>query len=281
MQRFHGKHEMKISVIIPTCQPGDYLYECLNSLKNQDFPFKDFEIIIILNGTQYPYEEKILNYAKTEMSGICVNCIYSGVTGVSNARNIGIENAAGEYILFVDDDDLISANYLKELYDNRVDNGVVVSNMKSFIYDVSSLFNDYLSNAYASNKETDPENIFKLRSFLSSSCAKLIPKELIFDSRFDSTVVIGEDSLFMFLLSDRIKTINLCRNSDVLYYRRVRPGSASGKKKSLFSRINLSCKLIAKYTIIYVKRITKYNFFLYLSRVAGSILSICYKPRVA
>jgi len=270
---------MKISIIIPTYQPGDYLYECLSSLKRQDFSHQDFEVIIILNGTQHPYENAILNYISVEMAGVFVNYTYSSISGVSNARNIGIDNAVGEYILFLDDDDLISANYLKELYGNRVENGVVVSNLKPFMYDISCLSGDYLSNAYNSNRKTNPENIFKLRSFLSSSCAKLIPKKLISGSRFDSSVTIGEDSLFMFLLSDRLKTINICPDPEALYYRRVRSSSASGKKKSMFSRINLSCKLIIKYTAIYIKRIPDYNFFLYLSRVVGSMLSVFNKPR--
>lgn len=264
---------MKISVIIPTYQPGDYLYDCLSSLKTQNFPYCDFEVIIVLNGTQHPYEEKILNYVNTEMADIFVNYIYSNISGVSNARNIGMENTKGEYILFVDDDDLISSDYLHELYNYRVENGIVNSNMKPFKHDVLNLSDNFLSNAYSSNRKTNPENLLKLRSFLSTPCAKLIPEKIILDSRFDPSVAIGEDSLFMFLLSDRIKTINLCPNPDVLYYIRMRHDSASRKKRALFFRINSSCRLIAKYTNIYIRHISRYNFLLYLSRVAGTILS--------
>jgi len=265
---------MKISVIIPTYRPEEYFYDCLSSLKNQDFSCRDFEIIIVLNGLRHPYENAILNYVNSEMTNVSVNYIYSDVPGVSNARNIGIENATGEYIFFVDDDDLISANYLRELYDYRIKDGIVVSNIKSFNNNTSDLFDDYLSRAYASNRKTDPGNILKLRSFLSMSCGKLISVELIRDSRFDPRVVVGEDSLFMFLLSDRIKKIKLCLNSDALYFRRIRPHSASRKRKSLFIRISIMLKLVIKYTAIYFKSIKNYNFWLYSTRIAGSIITI-------
>ncbi|MCL1926085.1 MAG: glycosyltransferase family 2 protein [Syntrophorhabdaceae bacterium] len=265
---------MKISIIIPTYQPGDYLYECLGSLKNQDFLRKDFEIIIVLNGIRHPYENNILNHMNTEMSGVLVNYIYTGISGVSNARNIGIDNADGEYILFVDDDDLVSANYLKELYNSRVKNGIMVSNVGPFVQNISNLSNDYLSNAYASNKKTSPDDFFKLRSFLSTCWGKLIPRELILDGRFYTDIAISEDSLFMFLVAGRVETINLCSNSDVLYYRRLRPNSASRKKKSLFLRLNLLRKLLVRYTAIYVKNIPGYSFKLYLSRIAGSVIAL-------
>ena len=265
---------MKISIIIPTYQPGDYFYECLDSLKNQCFSSKDFEVVIVLNGTRYPYEDKIVNYVNTEMANVSVNYIYSDIPGVSNARNIGIENAVGEYILFFDDDDLVSEDYLKALYDCRVENGIVVSNVKTFMQNISDLSDDYLSKAYNSNRKTNPENIFKLRSFLSVCWGKLIPKKLISGSRFDVSIGIGEDSLFMFLLSRRIKTINLCPDYNVLYCRRERPNSASREKKTLFFRIKLSCVLTIKYTVVYIKDMTNYNFLLYISRIVAGILRV-------
>ena len=268
---------MKISVIIPTYQPGDYFYHCLDSLKNQDFPYHNFEVIIVLNGPRDPYENKILDYISSKMTNISVNFIYSNVSGVSNARNIGIENAMGEYVFFIDDDDLISTNYLKELYNYKTDDGMVVSNIKTFTHDTSDLSDDYLTKAYTSNISTKFHSFFKLRSFFTTCWAKLIPKQLILDSRFDTDIPISEDSLFMFLLASKMKTINLCPNSEALYYRRVRSHSVNRKKRPWSFRINLSRKLLTRYTILYVKQISNYDFAFYLSRIAGSILTV-FKP---
>ncbi len=50
---------MLISVIIPTYKPEDYLFDCLFSIKNQTISHESFEIIIVLNGCKYPYQEQI------------------------------------------------------------------------------------------------------------------------------------------------------------------------------------------------------------------------------
>ena len=49
----------KISVIIPTYAPKDYLWECLDSLENQTLSKDEFEVILVLNGEREPYESMI------------------------------------------------------------------------------------------------------------------------------------------------------------------------------------------------------------------------------
>ena len=107
---------MKISVIIPTYKPQNYLWECLESLKMQTFPKGDFEIILVLNGCNEPYYSHIEDYLSLNMSDNVVNFIHVEHGGVSNARNVALNCARGEYIAFVDDDDFISPSYLEELY---------------------------------------------------------------------------------------------------------------------------------------------------------------------
>lgn len=46
---------MKVSVIIPSYRPGNYVYECLDSLMNQSLDALRFEVIVVLNGTRDPY----------------------------------------------------------------------------------------------------------------------------------------------------------------------------------------------------------------------------------
>ena len=75
-----------------------------------------FEVLLILNGEKEPYYSKIKKYF-TENHDITGNfhLLYSEFGNVSNARNIGIDNAKGEYITFIDDDDYVSESYLEEL----------------------------------------------------------------------------------------------------------------------------------------------------------------------
>lgn len=62
---------MKISVVVPTYKPKYYLWECLNSLKEQTFPVDDFEILLVLNGCCEPYKSEIEEYL---LKMLCLMC---------------------------------------------------------------------------------------------------------------------------------------------------------------------------------------------------------------
>ena len=123
---------MEISVIIPTYKPQSYLWECLNSLVNQTFPKEFFEIILVLNGCNEPYKSNIEKYITTSMRDMNINFVHSEKAGVSNARNIALDRVKGKNIAFIDDDDIVSPNYLEELYAKVHPNTIVLSNSYAF-----------------------------------------------------------------------------------------------------------------------------------------------------
>ncbi len=99
-----------ISVIVACYNIEKYVYECINSLINQDY--QDFEIIIINDGSTDNTENEIkkidserIRYYKIENSG------------PSYARNYGIERAYGDYLVFVDGDDIVDRRYLRILWE--------------------------------------------------------------------------------------------------------------------------------------------------------------------
>lgn len=108
---------MKISVIVPTYRPKGYLWECLDSVYNQTFAKSDYELVLVLNGCDEPFYSQIKDWLGKHCD-LQVQFFQTDEGGVSNARNIALDNAKGEYITFIDDDDLISPSYLQELYDN-------------------------------------------------------------------------------------------------------------------------------------------------------------------
>lgn len=79
----------KISVIIPTYAPKDYLWECLGSLENQTLSKDEFEVILVLNGEREPYESLIRK--KLPEYSFASTLLYSTPNGVSRARNLGME----------------------------------------------------------------------------------------------------------------------------------------------------------------------------------------------
>ena len=106
---------IKVSVVIPTYNRYEYLLNAVNSVKNQDF--KEFEIIIINDGsTDKNYYEKNLNDLNIKQIDIIENQKIKNGFASDAIRNIGIENAQGKYIAFLDDDDIWLSNKLYKQY---------------------------------------------------------------------------------------------------------------------------------------------------------------------
>lgn len=257
-----------ISVIIPTYKPENYLFDCLESLANQTLAKDNYEVIVILNGPINPYKEAIEDWINNH-NGVNFRLFSTEIPGVSNARNLGISKAVGDYIAFIDDDDIVSPNYLSGMVPYLNDSCVVVSDVRTFSDSITENGQDYISKAYAEQRTDD--DIFYNRRFLSSSCCKIIPKRIIGDCRFDSSLTLGEDSLFMFSISKNIKKI-IKADKDSLYYRRLRKGSASRSKLSFKNRMMRKLVLCAKYSKIYFKDILHYNLPLYASRVFATLI---------
>lgn len=263
---------MKISVIIPTYKPQDYLWECLNSLVAQTFPKEDFEVILVLNGCCEPWKSNIQQYIDARMQGMNVKYIQTDEGGVSNARNIALDLAKGDYVTFIDDDDFISPTYLEELYEKATPDTVSLCYPYAFNdgkieeqlpYTITEAYN-YCINYQCKSLSS------RVRKFFSGPCMKLIPMSFIQGRRFDVRFKNGEDSLFMFLISDRIKKVVLT-SPNAIYYRRVRMNSAVTTSRSLKNVFMNSYKLSREYTKIYFSQFGSYNHLFYATRILGSI----------
>ena len=108
---------IKVSVIVPVYNSEEYIGSTLDSIINQDF--SSFEIIVIDDGST----DNSLEIIKEKLSKSTVGhkIIHQENSGVSSARNRGIEEAIGEYLVFVDSDDYVTGNHLSELYNGETD----------------------------------------------------------------------------------------------------------------------------------------------------------------
>lgn len=119
-----------VSIITPSYNQGEYLSETLDSIIGQSY--QDWECIIINDGSSDNTEEIALTYCKKDKR---FKYIYQDNQGVSAARNNGISNSHGKYILPVDGDDIISPTYLEKavsILDNNEDVKVVYGDAKYF-----------------------------------------------------------------------------------------------------------------------------------------------------
>lgn len=253
---------MLIDVIIPSYMPDEYFYDCLKSIESQTLDFNFFKVTIVINGSEKEYLIKVKKWLKDFNFNYEVLFIEKG--GVSNARNYGLDNTNNEFVCFLDDDDLISPNFLQSLYEKCPKNGISVSNVFSFKDNLKDLERYFMT----FDNQFEVSVGWKHRQIFSSVCAKLIPRHIISNTRFDVNLTHGEDSIFMFVISKSIKNI-FSTQTDCIYYRRIRPNSATTVKKNLYFHLRNFLKQLLMFSSLYFKEFTKYNFIFFISRILG------------
>lgn len=100
---------MRFSIVVPVYNVEKYLNECVDSILNQSFT--DFELILVDDGSK---DNSPAICDKYEASDSRVKVIHKVNGGVSAARNTGIDNCSGEWIVFVDSDDSIGKSLLED-----------------------------------------------------------------------------------------------------------------------------------------------------------------------
>lgn len=265
--------DLGISVIIPSYKPKDYLWQCLDSLQGQTLNKSKFEVILILNGCNEPWKGKIEQYITQKMEGTIIRFVQTDTPGVSNARNIGLDMAEGDFVTFIDDDDYVSSSFLEELLEVAERDVVALSNTRAFI-DKGLFINGYsIEKEFQTKHSLGKQKFWKPKKYFGGPCMKLIHKDIIGNRRFDIRFKNGEDSLFMFLVSDRMKLCNFTSPKSV-YYRRIREGSAYTEHKTLRYKFNNTFKLFCSYFKVYFGGFPKYNFWFFITRVLGLMKSV-------
>ena len=130
---------MKVSIIVPVYNTEKYLSKCLDSLINQDF--SDYEIIIVNDGSTDNSEDIINDYANKYDN---IKTFKKKNGGLSSARNYGLAKAIGKYITFVDSDDYVEKDFLKELYNaiNKDNSDIAVCEF-SYVYSSGKVIRSY------------------------------------------------------------------------------------------------------------------------------------------
>lgn len=100
-----------ISFIIPAYNAGKTIGRTIKSITNQEGTSVDYEVIVVDDGSDDDLREKIEEFKSDER----IKYFYKENTGVSDTRNYGVNQAMGEYIIFVDSDDYISKTLLKDI----------------------------------------------------------------------------------------------------------------------------------------------------------------------
>lgn len=201
-----------VSVIVPVYKAEKYLRRCIDSVLAQTY--EDWELILVDDGSPDSSGKICDEYAQKD-SRISVYHKENG--GVSSARNMGLDNAKGDFICFLDSDDYFSKDYLRIALDSTCDLVVVESAMHRRTGLIEPL--EQLNPCKSSN-ETEYKSILErslVRGVMRGVLSKIIRRKTIGDVRFLIGQNIGEDTLFHLQVYKKAKSIEI-KSGAVYYY---------------------------------------------------------------
>ena len=233
---------MKYSVILPVYNAAQTLHRCLDSLVPQ--LREDTELLIINDGSTDASPEICAEYAAR-----CprIRLISKENGGVSSARNLGLEHAGGEYILFVDSDDAVREDYFSTLDSALRDKPELLIFGVEALGGASLLSSASCHAAYFRGGESVNVLAKALRrQEFNLITTKVFRRELIEANRlrFDQRLDIGEDKVFSFAYATHVRSVR--RISDRLYQLSMeRQDSLSRKKRdNLLESVLLEHRLL-------------------------------------
>ncbi|MCD2502360.1 glycosyltransferase [Clostridium sp. NSJ-145] len=228
-----------ISVIIPVYNVEEYLDRCLDSVVRQKY--SNLEIILINDGSTDQSGEICNKWIKEDNR---IKVIHQKNQGVSAARNAGLNIATGNFIGFVDPDDVISFDMYSSMIENmRKTNADVVA------CGVSEIFLDGSKHVYKEGNKPiklDKDQAINQALILSNDIGgvvwdKLWKREIVNDVRFNTSLSIAEDRLFCIMAL--LKCNYFYRDFTPKYYCIKREKSATQSK---FSQKNFDIVLSAE-----------------------------------
>lgn len=219
----------KISIVVPIYNVEMYIEKCIDSLINQTYT--NIEIILVDDGSTDNSYSICQKYADIDSR---IKLIHKENGGLSDARNVGIENATGNFITFVDSDDWLNYNFceimMKEINTTKAD--IVMGNL------INVYNNDYLFEDCTDYSKKVYTNIEALESFEDTinvvAVAKLYKIELFNNLRYKVGKIHEDEFMFHRIFFEAKKIVVLDTN---IYAYRQREDSITTSKYSI-KRLN-------------------------------------------
>ena len=199
-----------ISVIIPVYNSEKTLDKCINSILNQTY--NNYEIILVNNSSTDSSKEIINKFIKNYKS---IKYFNINEQSVGKARNKGLSVANGEFICFIDSDDIVHKNYLKTLIDNINKHDMSIC---AFTNNIKKMTDSNKSITHL-NQSQALEHILNNRKIQGYVWNKLFKSNIIKNNnlQFNETLKIGEDIDFVFEYLKYCKNI-IYVNKKLYYY---------------------------------------------------------------
>ena len=185
-----NEKEIYISVIIAVYNCEKYIERCLKSVTNQNYD--NFEVIVIDDGSTDKSIE-ICNKLKEKNNKI--NIIHKRNTGVSDSRNIGIKNALGDYLIFLDADDYVESNYL-----------YTINNILKKNENIEFLNFGYFSDVYDINLKLKQSDIFNYREKFYKN-----------NNEIKNDIVVLWDNRMLYNIWNKVYKMDIIRKNNISF----------------------------------------------------------------
>ena len=257
--------EYLISIIVPFYNPGGNFRRCLDSLIHQTYG--NLEIILIDDGSTDGSYEIAKEYAQIDKRVVLEKQKNSGV---SHARNRGIQIAHGDYFSFIDSDDYLDLDTYEYLLGILNEKKVDVVNYEHYItYPTHEVEHKLLDSDYGWRDKKGAQ--YQLLYNVQFACNKLFPQKIIQGLTFDESILRGEDTLFAKMALDRAESFWFDKRP-LYHYVQSEESAVRGKfRKSQLTIMRLYDVCIPFYKEKYPELLN--GFFSYM---AGQLISIFY-----
>ena len=233
----------KISVIVPVYNVEAYLERCVESILQQTYAH--FELILINDGST-DSSGQICDHLASQYENIKVYHIEN--SGVSNARNMGIQLATGSWVTFIDSDDFVTQDYLATLASavEGVNVGFAIAplhHIKNGI--VTDIPSHSGKTELWSTEETMKELLMTTRTSFFP-VAKLFKRDLLADEKFNTNYHLAEDALFLTELLLKTRCSSVFIDKPVYYYDHREGSATTSVNRHVFDTIEVYQQIIAQ-----------------------------------
>mgnify|MGYP004508460713 FL=1 len=225
---------MRFSIILPVYNVEKYLEECVKSILSQTF--NDYEIILVDDGSA---DSSPLICDRLAKSDKRIRVIHKKNGGAADCRNVGLDNAGGEYVIFIDSDDFV----LSENFLNDIDKALF-ENTDMVLYKYCKYFDDTKHMAECTFsyenaiKEKDYSDkilsLVKSDAFFGMAWIRAIKRSFLTDNQISfETGLTGEDMDWNYKLMIKAAEIGLIDTPYIAYRQRSNSVTSSYKEKNL------------------------------------------------
>ncbi len=224
-----------LSIIIPAYNSEKYIAECLQSVIDQELDNNLYEIIVVNDGSTDDTVDIVNQFVKMHTN---VHLYNKNNSGVSSTRNYGVTRSKGKYLWFIDSDDYIEKNILKEIIDK----------LDSRKYDVMQICEKLVdANTICENKSVNLEFDDNKQIDGHLSVSYIISKQFFLDHNlfFNENMDMHEDALWCLFILILAKESTVLLNK-VYFYRQHRDSTMKNRTKSFYEKHSRSLLQEAK-----------------------------------